>query len=183
MKKSSGFRVQGSGLNKKAKKVKLLILDVDGVMTDGRIILDNTGNEIKSFHVRDGHGIKMAQKAGINVAIITGRKSRVVERRATELGINDVYQKVLNKISTYEEIIRKYHLKDEDVAFIGDDINDLLILKRVGFSAAVADGDSYVKKEVDYITKTDGGRGAVREVVDVILRAQRKWDVIAKTVF
>ncbi|MEK6693257.1 MAG: 3-deoxy-manno-octulosonate-8-phosphatase KdsC [Nitrospirota bacterium] len=183
MKKGSGFRVQGSALNKKAKKVKLLILDVDGVMTDGRIILDNTGNEIKSFHVRDGHGIKMAQKAGINVAIITGRKSRVVEHRAAELGINDVYQKVLSKVSTYEKIIRKYHLKDEDIAFVGDDINDLSILKRVGFSAAVADGDSYVKKEVDYITKTDGGRGAVREVVDVILRAQRKWDVIAKTDF
>ncbi len=183
MKKSPEFRVKSSELKKKAKKVKLLILDVDGVMTDGRIILDNTGNEIKSFHVRDGHGIKMARKAGINVAIITGRKSRVVELRAAELGINDVYQKVLNKVSAYEEIIRKYHLKDEDVAFIGDDINDLLILKRVGFSAAVADGDSYVKKEVDYITNTDGGRGAVREVVDVILRAQRKWDVIAKTVF
>lgn len=165
-----------SKLKDKAKKIKLLILDVDGVMTDGRIILDNEGNEIKAFHVRDGHGIKIAMDAGIHVAIITGRKSRVVDRRAKELGIRDVYQKILNKGDTYAEILKKYDLKDEDVAFIGDDINDLPILRKVGFSAAVADADTHIRKIVDYVTKLGGGRGAVRETIETILKAQGKWE-------
>lgn len=185
MKKSSKFNPelnsgQSSKLKEKAKRIKLLILDVDGVMTDGRIILDNEGNEIKAFHVRDGHGIKMARMAGIKVAIITGRKSRVVERRALELGIKDVYQKAMNKADTYEKMIKKYDLKDEEVAFIGDDINDLTLLRKVGFSIAVADADAHVRNIVDYVTEISGGRGAVRETIDIILKAQGKWDVWQK---
>jgi 3-deoxy-D-manno-octulosonate 8-phosphate phosphatase (KDO 8-P phosphatase) len=165
---------------KKAKNIKLLILDVDGVMTDGSIILDNQGNEIKTFHVRDGHGIKMALKAGVEIAIITGRESRVVERRALELGIKEVYQKVMNKVDAYEKMIKKYGLKDEEVAFIGDDINDLTLLRRVGFSVAVADSDSHIKKLVDLVTEIGGGKGAVREVIDLILKAQGKWEGVAE---
>lgn len=178
MKKSSEFRVQSSELKKKAKKIKLLILDVDGVMTDGRIILDNNGNEIKAFHVRDGHGIKMAQTAGIIIAIITGRKSEVVKRRALELGIKDVYQKALNKVAIYKKLLKKYGMKDEEVAFIGDDINDLLILKMVGFSIAVSDADTHIRNKVDYVTEMGGGQGAVRETIDIILKAQGKWEGI-----
>lgn len=180
MKKSSKFKVQGSRLQNKAKKIKLLILDVDGVMTDGRIILDDKGNEIKAFHVRDGHGIKMAQEAGIEIAIITGRRSMVVERRAKELGIKEVYQKVPNKIDIYEKLLKKFDLKDEEVAFIGDDINDLPMLRRVGLSVAVADADDHIIKGVDHVTEICGGKGAVREVIDMILKAQDKWRDVAE---
>lgn len=178
MKRSSEFRVKRLKLERKAKKVKLLILDVDGVMTDGRIILDNNGNEIKAFHVRDGHGIKMAQTAGIKIAIITGRKSEVVKRRTFELGIKDVYQKALNKIAIYERLLKKYGMKNEEVAFIGDDINDLPILNIVGFSVAVSDADTHIRKKVDYVTEMGGGQGAVREAIDIILKAQGKWEDI-----
>ncbi len=184
MKKSLKFNPetssgQSSKLKEKAKKIKLLILDVDGVMTDGKIILDNEGNEIKAFHVRDGHGIKMAINAGIRIAIITGRKSNVVERRAKELGIRDVYQKALNKIEIYEEMIKKYTLEDEEAAFIGDDINDLLILQRVGLSISVSDADRHIRNKVDYVTKLGGGQGAVREAIDTILKFQGKWEKVA----
>lgn len=171
---SSKFQVLSPRLKNKAKKIKLLILDVDGVMTDGSIILDSQDNEIKAFHVRDGHGIKMAQGVGIEIAIISGRESRVVERRALELAIKEVYQKALNKIDVYEKMLKKFGLKDDEVAYIGDDINDMPLLKRVGLSIAVADADKRVKEIVDYVTEIDGGRGAVREVIDVILKAQGK---------
>lgn len=178
MKRSSESKVKRLKLERKAKKVKLLILDVDGVMTDGRIIFDNNGNEIKAFHVRDGHGIKMAQTAGILIAIITGRKSEVVKRRALELGIKDVYQRALNKVDIYEKLLKMYGMKDEEVAFIGDDINDLPILKMVGFSVAVSDADTHIRNKVDYVTEMGGGQGAVREAIDIILKAQGKWEGI-----
>jgi len=155
-----------------AKKIKLLLLDVDGVLTDGRIILDNGGNEIKAFHVRDGHGIKLAQRAGIIVGIITGRSSEVVSVRARELGIEEVHQGALDKIIVYNDIIAKYGCTDEEVAFIGDDIVDVPIFKRVGLAVAVADADPEVKPYVDMTTKAEGGRGAVREVINMILGAQ-----------
>jgi len=151
-------------------------------MTDGQIILDNKGNEIKSFHVRDGHGIKLAKRAGIEVAIITGRRSEVVKRRAVELGIKEVYQNALNKVDAYERILKKFGLKDEEVAFIGDDINDLPLLKRVGLSVAVADADAHILKRVDLVTEIPGGRGAVREVIDMILRAQNRGIDVAEDI-
>jgi 3-deoxy-D-manno-octulosonate 8-phosphate phosphatase (KDO 8-P phosphatase) len=157
-----------------AKNIKLLLLDVDGVLTDGRIILDNQGNEIKSFHVRDGHGIKMAQQAGIIVGIITGRKAEVVNIRARELGIQDVHQGSHNKIEVYDSILAKYGLRDDDVAYMGDDIVDIEIFKRTGFAATVADADPGVKPYADIITKTAGGRGAVREIINLILKHQGK---------
>src|SRR5512135_1367391 len=128
-------------LHAKAKKIRLLLLDVDGVMTDGRIILDNMGNELKAFHVRDGHGIKLAQRAGIVIGIITGRKSEVVSIRAQELGIQEVHQGAVEKIAVYESLLKKYGLQEDEVAYMGDDVVDLDIFNRTGFAVAVADAD------------------------------------------
>ena len=158
----------------KLKKIKLLLLDVDGVLTDGRIFLDNQGNELKAFHVRDGHGIKMAQRAGIIVGIITGRKSEVVNVRARELGIQEVHQGAHDKIVVYDSVIAKYSLTDDAVAYMGDDIVDLDIFKRVGIAVTVADADPSVKPHVDIVMKSEGGRGAVREFINLILKHQIK---------
>jgi 3-deoxy-D-manno-octulosonate 8-phosphate phosphatase (KDO 8-P phosphatase) len=168
-------------LIEKIKNVRLLILDVDGVMTDGKIIIDNLGNEVKHFHVRDGHGIKMLMRYGIDVVLLTGRRSAVVEHRAKELGIREVHQGIHDKLSIFEEILRSKSLRYENIAFIGDDIVDVSVLKRAGFSVAVADAAEHVKKYVDHITKNAGGSGAVREVCEMILQAQNKWgDVVKK---
>lgn len=168
---------QGSGSNARriAKGIKLLILDVDGVLTDGRIILDNDGNEYKAFHVRDGHGIRMLIHAGIKVAIITGRNSRVVERRASELGITEVFQKCLNKKVAYAELLKRHSLKDHEVAYIGDDIIDAPLMAVVGLPVAVADAAAEVKSYALLRTKSRGGRGAVREITDFILKAKGLW--------
>ena len=163
----------------KLKKIKMLILDVDGVMTDGRIIMDDSGREIKHFDVRDGHGLKILQRYGIKVVLLTGRQSEVVKHRARDLGIKEIHQKVFNKKEVFAKILKKNKLAPEEVAFLGDDIIDIPVLKAVGFSAAVADALDVVKKSVDYITKHSGGRGAVRELCDLILQAQGKWPEIA----
>jgi len=161
-------------LQSKVKKVKLLLLDVDGVLTNGTIILDNQGNELKAFHVRDGHGIKLAQRAGIVIGIITGRKSEVVNIRARELGIEEVHQGALKKIEVYESILVKYGVHDSEVAYIGDDIVDVDIFKRAGVAVTVSDADPSVRPYVDMITKTEGGRGAVREFINLLLKCQGK---------
>lgn len=159
----------------RARRVKLLILDVDGVLTDGRIILDNSGNEYKAFHVRDGHGIKMLIKAGIRVAIITGRSSKVVDIRARELGIKDVFQKCTDKTAAYASLLDSYGLHDDQVAFVGDDIVDGPVMVRVGLPVVVADADPEIRRFGLLKTKKAGGRGAVREVTDLILKAQGLW--------
>lgn len=161
-----------------AKNINFLIMDVDGVLTDGGIIIDNKGNELKSFHVRDGHGIKMLIREGINVALITGRSSKVVERRAHELGITEVFQKCYDKRKAYHKLLKKYSLNDYEVAYIGDDIVDIPLLKRVGFPVVVADADKEVKATALMVTKKGGGRGAVREVCDFILKAKGRWQAI-----
>jgi len=161
-----------------AKGIKLLILDVDGVLTDGAIILDNEGNEYKSFHVRDGHGIKMLIHAGIHVAIITGRHSKVVERRAHELGITEVFQKCHDKRIAYKKLIEQYSLKDSEVAYIGDDIVDAPIMVIAGLPVAVADATEDAKEYALLVTKSRGGRGAVREVTDFILKSKGIWQVM-----
>ena len=163
----------------KLKKIKLLMMDVDGVMTDGRIIMDDEGREIKNFNVRDGHGLKILQRYRIKVAIITGRQSKVVEFRAKDLEIKDVYQKVFNKKDVFDKILKKHKLSPNATAFIGDDIVDIPVLRRVGFSVAVADAADVVKKSVDYVTQNRGGHGAIREVCEMILQAQDKWREIA----
>ncbi|MEW6002028.1 MAG: HAD-IIIA family hydrolase [Nitrospirota bacterium] len=161
-----------------ARIIKLLIIDVDGVLTDGSIILDNEGNEFKAFHVRDGHGIKMLLRAGIQVAIVTGRFSKVVERRAEELGIKEVFQRCQNKKVAYHHLVDKYLLADEEVAFIGDDIVDIYPFKKSGLSVAVADAADEVKALAKMITQNRGGRGAVREVCDFLLKAKLLWQEI-----
>jgi 3-deoxy-D-manno-octulosonate 8-phosphate phosphatase (KDO 8-P phosphatase) len=162
----------------KAKHVKLLILDVDGVLTDGRIVIDDRGVETKCFDVRDGHGIKLLRRANIEVAIITGRQSQVVSHRARELGIDSVYQNIHDKLEVYEAILKEKGLKDGEVSFVGDDIVDLPLLRRVGFSAVVADGIEELKPYADYVSKNRGGRGAVREISELILKAQGKWPAL-----
>lgn len=167
-------------LMEKLKKIKMLILDVDGVMTDGRIIMDDEGHQLKNFDVRDGHGLKIIQRYGIKIAILTGRKSEVVNHRAIDLEINDVYQGALNKKEVFKEILLKHNLAASTVAFMGDDIIDIPVLRQVGFSVAVADAVDVVKKNVDYVTKKKGGHGAVREICEMILQAQGKWPEIAE---
>jgi 3-deoxy-D-manno-octulosonate 8-phosphate phosphatase (KDO 8-P phosphatase) len=166
-------------IHSKIKKIKMLILDVDGVMTDGRIIMDDAGRETKQFDVRDGHGLKIIQSYGIKVVLLTGRQSEVVKHRARDLGIKEIHQKVFNKKEIFEKILKKNKLAPEEVAFLGDDIIDIPVLKAVGFSVAVADALDVVKKSVDYVTKHGGGRGAVREICELLLQAQGKWPEIA----
>lgn len=161
-----------------AKKIRLLILDVDGVLTSGGIILDNHGNELKKFHVRDGHGIKLIQRAGIEVAIITGRDSQVVEHRARELGIKHVFQKCFNKLTAFEELKTRLSLTDEEVAYVGDDVVDIPVMRRVGFAVAVADAHESIFPFAHYVTSGEGGECAVREVCEHILKAKGLWEGI-----
>lgn len=171
----NGQKAKGTTAKTRARGIKLLILDVDGVLTDGSIILDNDGNEYKAFHVRDGHGIKMLHKAGVGVAIITGRHSKVVERRAHELGITEVFQKCLDKRVAYAQLLKQYSLKNDEVAYVGDDIVDAPIMSIVGLPVAVADAADEAKRFALMVTKNRGGRGAVREVTDYILKAKGLW--------
>lgn len=163
----------------KAKKIKLLILDVDGVMTDGSILLDNAGNEFKRFHVRDGHGIKMLGHAGIKTALITGRISKVVDVRAKELGIEDVHQRVFKKSEVYEKLCMKYGCSDENVAFMGDDVVDQELLKRAGLTAVPFDAEEDVKALADLVMTRNGGRGAVREFINFILKHSGLWKKVS----
>ncbi|MGB9710410.1 MAG: D-glycero-beta-D-manno-heptose 1-phosphate adenylyltransferase [Thermodesulfovibrio sp.] len=160
----------------KAKKLKFLILDVDGVLTRGDIILDEENNEFKIFNVRDGHGLVMLHKAGVNIAVITGRHSKALQRRMKELGITEIYQGTREKLKIFNEIVKTYELKKEEIAAMGDDIIDLSMLTRAGLSFAPEDAHEEVKKRVDYITLNKAGKGAVREICDIILKAKGLWD-------
>lgn len=153
----------------KVRRIKLLILDVDGVLTDGRIWITPDGQEAKFFHTHDGLGIKLLQKAGINVAVISGRSSPVVNLRMKELGIDHIYQGQTSKITAFEELINHFNLTAEAIAYMGDDIIDLPVMKQVGLSIAVANAVSDVKSQADWLTQKTGGQGAVREVCDLIL--------------
>lgn len=162
-------------VRQKAARVKLLLMDCDGVLTDGRIALLSEGDEQKSFHVRDGQGIVLLHRAGLRSGIISGRSSRLVERRAKELGIEFVRQGVWNKLEDFAEILEQTNLKPEETAFMGDDITDIPLMLRVGFAVAVADAVADARKAAHFITIRKGGFGAVREVSDLILQAQGKW--------
>ena len=156
----------------KARKLKLLILDVDGVLTDGRLFFDNDGNEYKSFHARDGHGIKLLRQTGVEIAVISGRKSASVALRMKSLGIEHVYQGHENKIAAFNELIDKLGIMPEQAAHVGDDLLDLPIMIRVGLAIAVNDANFAVKQHADWCTSLSGGQGAVREVCDFIMQAQ-----------
>ena len=156
----------------KAKGLKLFLLDVDGVLTDGTITYTHEGNEIKSFHTRDGLGIRLLMESGVEVGLITARESEAVIRRVQDLGLKLVFQKAKNKLEVFEELLKKLDLKPSEVGYMGDDWLDLPLLIRVGFAATVQDAVPEVLQLAHYVTKRKGGRGAVREVCDLILEAK-----------
>ncbi len=163
-------------LVKQCEAIELILSDVDGVLTEGSIIFDNEGVELKRFHIRDGLGIKLWRRAGGKFGIVTGRNSHIVNLRAAELGIGIVRQGTENKLSALKEIMAELRLKSEQVCYIGDDLPDLAAINFAGVGVAVADACDEVRKAADYVTKLSGGRGAVRETVEWILKAQRRWD-------
>ncbi|MBI4949601.1 MAG: HAD hydrolase family protein [Deltaproteobacteria bacterium] len=165
-------------LHEKLKKIKLVIFDCDGVLTDGRIIYNDEGQETKVFDVRDGHGIKLMARGGIESAILTARESKTVVHRAANLGIELVFQGMKDKLAGLEEILKTRPFKLDEIAYVGDDIIDLPVLKRVGLALTVADAVDEVKERADYVTSKPGGRGAVRELAELILKAQSRWDDI-----
>jgi len=163
----------------KAKRIKVLLMDVDGVLTDGKIHLvtltDGTAQEMKSFHAHDGAGMKLAVAAGLRIGIITGRISPATTRRAVEMGMEFVYQNRPEKLPAYEEILLRAAVTDREVAYVGDDLPDLPLLHRVGLAIAVANAVPEVKKAAHWVTRARGGEGGVREVVEMILRARNLW--------
>ena len=176
-------RLRRNDAAEKAKKVRLFLVDVDGVLTDGGIVYDGGGREIKRFHVRDGHGIKMLQRAGVEVGIITGRTSEVVAFRARELGVSLVRQGTWDKVSAWREILAEKGFLPEETAYVGDDIVDVPLMRQVGFAAAVADAESYVLDAADFVSTRPGGHGAVREIIEFVLRSSGAWEKIASKYF
>lgn len=162
----------------RAERVELLLIDVDGVLTDGRIVYGPDRTEWKFFDVKDGHGIKLIQRAGIDVGIITGRRSEVVARRSQELGIEILYQGQFDKVQALTEIIEKTGVEREKIAYIGDDIVDIPVMKRVGFAATVQDAVQEVKDVAHYVAQKPGGRGAVREIIEYIMKNKDLWDTV-----
>jgi 3-deoxy-D-manno-octulosonate 8-phosphate phosphatase (KDO 8-P phosphatase) len=163
-----------ASLARKIRPIKLLILDVDGVMTDGGLYYSADGVELKRFNAHDGYGIVRAHEHDLKLAIITGRSTPIVEARARTLHIEEVYQDAMDKVSAMAEIRSRQGLADREIAFIGDDLFDLPLLRIVGFSAAPANAVPEVRKQVDYVTRARGGDGAVRELIDLIIRNQRR---------
>ena len=158
----------------KARKIKLVIFDIDGVLTTGALFIGDDGQEYKAFHSKDGHGLRMLQDAGVEVAILTGRKSNVVAHRANDLGISRVYQGKREKLPAYEELLEETGLSHEEIAYVGDDVVDLPVMTRVGLAICVQDGHPFVKKHSHWITEHKGGCGAGRDVCELILEAQGK---------
>ena len=156
----------------KASRIRLVIFDVDGVLTDGSLFLGDDGQEYKAFNSRDGHGIKMLQKHGVIVGIITGRTSKVVEHRMENLGVTHIYQGKLQKLPAYEELIEKLGMSDEETAYVGDDVVDLPVMRRVGLAIAVQDAHPLVLKHSHWQTPSGGGRGAARDVCEMLMEAR-----------
>jgi 3-deoxy-D-manno-octulosonate 8-phosphate phosphatase (KDO 8-P phosphatase) len=167
----SSYEIQG-----RARKLRLVLLDVDGVLTDGLVWMDSHGGEAKTFSIRDGAAIKWAQAAGLAVGLLSGRPSEATSRRAKELGIETVIQRGGNKIDGYGDIVRQLALEDEHVAYMGDDLQDLAVIARAGFSAAPADAADEVRAVVDWTSTMPGGRGAVREFIELVLKARGRWN-------
>ncbi|HEA67988.1 MAG TPA: HAD-IIIA family hydrolase [Desulfobacterales bacterium] len=160
----------------KLKRIKLLALDVDGVLTDGGIIYSNRGQETKVFNVKDGLGIRLLMASGIEVCVITGRRSKALYHRCSDLGITDIYDDVSDKAEAINLILEQTGFSAEEIAFVGDDLPDLSIMKRVGLPIAVADAHRAVVESADMVTSVKGGMGAVREVCETILKAQGVWE-------
>jgi 3-deoxy-D-manno-octulosonate 8-phosphate phosphatase (KDO 8-P phosphatase) len=164
----------------KASAVRLLLFDVDGVLTDGAVLMHADGSESKSFHIRDGAALVWAQRAGLSVGFLSARTSGATAQRAAQLGIRIVSQGVAHKVDAYDAICRQAGLEDSAVAFMGDDLLDLPVLSRVGLSAAPADAASEVRASVDWVSPSGGGRGAARELIELVLRAQGRWDDVVQ---
>jgi 3-deoxy-D-manno-octulosonate 8-phosphate phosphatase (KDO 8-P phosphatase) len=167
----------------KASRIKILIVDIDGVMTDGRIIYSIYGDELKFFDVQDGFGITLLRRAGIKSLIITAKKSKIVKMRARDLRVAKAYQGHIDKIKPFNHALRKFKVIPEEVCFIGDDLIDIPVLRRVGLAVAVPNAVDEVKDTAHFVTSKTGGRGAVREVCDLILKSQNKWDLAASRYF
>lgn len=160
-----------------AKQIKLLICDVDGVFSDGLVYMGNQGEELKTFHTRDGYGVKSLMNAGIEIAIITGRQSQIVENRMTALGIKLIYQGQDDKVKAYQDICQKLNISPEYTDYIGDDLIDWPVMEKVALKVCVADGHPLLLQKANYITTIKGGHGAVREVCDLILQARNELEV------
>ena len=169
----------------RARKVRVLLMDVDGVLTAGQVYLlpqsDGTAVEMKAFHSQDGAGLKLARDAGLRTGVISGRQSAAMTRRAEEVGMEFVFQGRSEKLAAYEEILRLAGVRDSEVAYIGDDLPDLPILKRVGLALAVANAVDEVRRSVHHVTRRSGGEAGVREAIEGILKAQGKWRSAAKS--
>jgi 3-deoxy-D-manno-octulosonate 8-phosphate phosphatase (KDO 8-P phosphatase) len=164
--------------DEKASKIKLLLFDVDGVLTDGKIQMHADGSESKTFDIKDGTGIVWAQRAGLTVGILSARNSAATSQRAAQLGITLIHQGVKSKLETYDQIADSLLLEDEQVAYMGDDVLDLPVLMRVGLAAAPADAVEAVRSRVHWVSRCQGGAGAARELIELILRAQGRWDAL-----
>ncbi|HTQ40565.1 MAG TPA: HAD hydrolase family protein [Pirellulales bacterium] len=160
----------------RCRSIELILSDVDGVLTDGGVIFDNQGIEIKRFHIRDGLGIKLWQRAGHHFGLVTGRASHIVQLRAVELGVDIVRQGIDDKLPAVKQILSQRQLQAEKVCYVGDDLPDLPVLRHVGFAVVVGDGCQELQAAAHYVTQAQGGRGAVREVIELILKAQGRWD-------
>jgi 3-deoxy-D-manno-octulosonate 8-phosphate phosphatase (KDO 8-P phosphatase) len=164
----------------KASRIRLLLFDVDGVLTTGEVVMHADGSESKGFHIRDGAGIVWAQRAGLTVGLLSARSSGATAHRAAQLAVRIVEQGVKSKLAAYERIIRDARVADAEVAYMGDDLLDLQVLARVGLSAAPADAAAEVRARVDWVSTASGGRGAVRELVELVLKAQQRWDDVLR---
>lgn len=160
----------------RAAKLKLLVFDVDGVLTGGQLVIGPNGEVAKQFSAQDGLGISAAHKAGLKTAIITGRTGEIVKFRGAELKIGDIYQGSLNKIEALHELAQKHNLKMDEIGYVGDDLNDLAVLLTVGLACAPANAVREVKDKVHYVASKEGGKGAAREIIELILKAQGKWE-------
>ncbi|MDD3905431.1 MAG: HAD-IIIA family hydrolase [Candidatus Omnitrophica bacterium] len=168
---------------KKAARVKVLVVDIDGVMTDGRIVYSGYGEELKFFDVQDGFGITLLRRAGIGTVIITAKKSKIVKHRARDLKVARAYQGFIDKLIPFNQMLKQLAVSPEEVCFIGDDLIDIPVLKRVGFAVAVPNAMEEVKVVAHHVTSKVGGRGAVREICDLILKSQDKWDLATSKYF
>ncbi|MCX7043882.1 MAG: HAD hydrolase family protein [Candidatus Sumerlaeota bacterium] len=162
-------------LQQRLKEIRMIVLDVDGVMTAGQLILGEA-DEYKAFSCLDGHGLRMAMRHGLCIAIITGRRSQAVERRAAELGIEDLFQDAKNKMPFFHELLARHGLQASQALYIGDDLPDLPLMRAAGVGVAVANAHEEVLARADYVTRKNGGEGAVREMIDMVLKATGKWD-------
>lgn len=160
-------------LIEKIEKIKLLILDVDGVLTDGNLYYSDTGTDLKTFHVHDGLGLKMLQNTGIQVAIITGHNSPLIKIRMQALKIAHIYQGQEHKVNAFTDLLTKLNIHPENVCYFGDDLPDLPLMRKAGFAVTVPNGTSFAKKEADWVTRNEGGDGAVRELCDMIMTIQK----------